>query len=259
MEPAGGETERVHPASVPEAPRYTGPGVTTLRAVFFDAGNTLMRMDYAAIAAEVSRHGAPVTAEAVQRAEWRARVRLDDHIFARTAAAESTESTATATLYLRYTLEGLGVTDPMIVEKVTAWRRTYNPPAGVWTARDPQALEALALVRRAGLRAAAISNSDGTVRSLLDAVGVVAHLDFVVDSGEVGVEKPDPRIFELALARAGVAAAEAAYIGDLYTIDARGAGAAGLRVVLLDPGGFWGARDCEMAPDLLSAVRLLVG
>jgi putative hydrolase of the HAD superfamily len=97
------------------------------------------------------------------------------------------------------------------------------------------------------------------VRSLLDGVGVVDHLDFVVDSGEVGVEKPDRRIFDLALARAGVAAAEAAYIGDLYTIDVLGAGAAGLRAVLLDPGGFWGARDCAKAPDLLSAVRLLVG
>src|SRR5439155_821366 len=79
---------------------------------------------------------------------------------------------------------------------------------------------------------------------------------FVVDSGEVGVEKPNPRIFELALARAGVAAAEAAYIGDFYSIDVKGATAAGLRAVLLDPGGFWGARDCAMAPDLLSAVRL---
>ena len=58
------------------------------------------------------------------------------------------------------------------------------------------------------------------------------------------------------LAQAGVPASEAAYIGDFYSIDVRGAGAAGLRAVLLDPGGFWGPRDCAMAPDLLSAVRL---
>jgi HAD superfamily hydrolase (TIGR01509 family) len=216
-------------------------------------------MDYAAIAAEVSRHGVRVTAGAVQRAEWRARVQLDDHVFARRAAAESTESQAAATRYLAYVLEGLGVTDRETVEKIAAWRRSFNPPVGVWTDHDPQALEALALVRASGLRAAAISNSNGSVRAVLDAVGLVSHLDFVLDSGEVGVEKPDPRIFELALARAGVAPGEAAYIGDLYTIDARGAGAAGLRAVLLDPGGFWGARDCATAPDLLSAVRLLVG
>jgi len=229
-----------------------------LRAVFFDAGNTLLRMDYAAIADELARGGVRVAAVAVQRAEWRARVRLDDQVLARTAAGESTESQSTATRYLAYVLEGLGVTDPETVERVAAWRRSFNPPVGVWTARDPQALEAIALVRRAGLGAAAISNSNGSVRSVLDAVGVATHLDFVLDSGEVGVEKPDRRIFELALARAGIGPAEAAYIGDLYTIDVRGAGAAGLRPVLLDPGGFWGARDCATAPDLLSAVRRLL-
>jgi putative hydrolase of the HAD superfamily len=216
-------------------------------------------MDYAAIAVELARHGVRVTADAVQRAEWRARVELDDHVFARTAAAESTESRSAATRYMAYVLEGLGVTDRETVEQIAAWRRSFNPPVGIWTRHDPQALDAIALVRHAGLRAAAISNSNGSVRSVLDAVGVAAHLDFVLDSGEVGVEKPDRRIFELALARAGIAAAEAAYIGDFYTIDARGAGAAGLRAVLLDPGGFWGARDCAMAPDLLSAVRLVVG
>jgi HAD superfamily hydrolase (TIGR01549 family) len=167
-------------------------------------------MDYTVIAAELARHGVRVAPDAVQRAEWQARVHLDDQLFARAAGAT----------------------------------------------RDPQALDALALVHGSGARAAAISNSNGTVGSLLTAVGLGPYLDFVVDSGEVGVEKPSPRIFELALARARVAASEAAYIGDFYSIDVRGAGAAGLRAVLLDPGGFWGARDCPMAPDLLSAVRL---
>jgi putative hydrolase of the HAD superfamily len=216
-------------------------------------------MDYAAIAAELTRQGVGAGAEAVQRAEWRARVLLDDHVFARTAAAASTETQSTATRYMAYVLEGLGVTDRDIIEKVAAWRQSFNPPNGVWTSRDPQALDAIALVRSRGLRAAAISNSNGSVRSVLDAVGVAAHLDFVLDSGEVGIEKPDRRIFDLALARAGITADEAAYIGDFYTIDARGAGAAGWRAVLLDPGGFWGTRDCATAPDLLSAVRLLLG
>lgn len=229
-----------------------------MRAIFFDAGNTLLRMDYAAIAGELARHGVRVAPAAVQRAEWQARVQLDDQLFARAPGASS-ETAATATRYLSLLLEGLGVVDAQTIERVAEWRRTYNPPVGVWTARDPQALEALALVHRAGARAAAISNSNGTVGSVLASVGLGSHLDFVVDSGEVGVEKPNPRIFELALARARVNASEAAYIGDLYSIDVRGAVAVGLRAVLLDPGGFWGDRDCPRAPDLLSAVRLLVG
>ena len=201
-------------------------------------------MDYAVFAAELARHGVRVTPDAVQRA-----------VFARAAGA-STETQESATRYMRLVLEGLGVADGSTVERVAEWRRTYNPPLGVWTAHDPQAPESLALVRRSGARAAAISNSNGSVASVLAAVGLGPYLDFVVDSGEVGIEKPDPRIFELALARADVAPAEAAYIGDFYSIDVKGATAAGLRAVLLDPGGFWGARDCAMAPDLLSAVGL---
>jgi putative hydrolase of the HAD superfamily len=215
-------------------------------------------MDYAAIAAELARHGVRVEPAQVQRAEWQARVHLDDQVFARAAGA-STETQASATRYLSFLLEGLGVSDAATIEQVAQWRRAYNPPAGVWSARDPQALDALALVRGSGARAAAISNSNGSARSMLASVGLGPYLEFVIDSGEVGVEKPDPRIFELALDRARVAASDAAYIGDFYSIDVRGAGAAGLRPVLLDPGGFWGARDCAMAPDLLSAVRLLVG
>ncbi len=212
-------------------------------------------MDYAAIAAELARHGVRVAPDAVQRAEWQARVHLDDQVFARVAGA-STETAASATRYMRFVLEGLGVGDAHTVERVAEWRRTYNPPVGIWSSRDPQALEALELVRGSGARSAAISNSNGMARSMLTTVGLAPYLDFVIDSREVGVEKPDPRIFELALAQAGVPASEAAYIGDFYSIDVRGAGAAGLRAVLLDPGGFWGPRDCAMAPDLLSAVRL---
>ena len=122
---------------------------------------------------------------------------------------------------------------------------------------DPQAREALELVRRAGLRAGVISNSNGSVRASLQALGLAPYLDFVLDSGEVGFEKPDPRIFELALARAGIAAAEAVHVGDLYSIDVRGARAGGLHAVLLDPGGHWGERDCPRVPDLLSAIRLV--
>ena len=234
------------------------PADLAIRAVFFDAGNTLLRMNYAVIAAELVRHGLPVTPEAVQRAEWRARVRLDDEVLSRWGPGDSTENRSTADRYLGYLLDGLGVTDQAIVEKIVAWRRVYNLPVGVWNTVDPDAAQALDDVRRAGLRAAVISNSNGSVRSILESLGLGGHLDFVVDSGEEGVEKPDPRIFERALARARVAPGEAVYIGDLYSIDVRGALAAGLRAVLLDPGGHWGARDCPIAPDLAGAIRLVL-
>ncbi len=233
------------------------PAPRPLRAVFFDAGNTLLRMNYAVIAGELARRGVPVSPEEVQRAEWRARVRLDADLAARPPGA-STESRRTAGRYLRYILEGLGVRDEGLMAAMAAWRRAYNPPVGLWNVAEPEAAAALALVAAAGLRAAVISNSNGSVRSILETLGLASALQFVVDSAEVGIEKPDPRIFGLALERAGVEPGQAVYVGDLYSVDVLGARAAGLDAVLLDPGGCWGARDCRTAPGLLAAVRLLV-
>jgi len=81
----------------------------------------------------------------------------------------------------------------------------------------------------------------------------------VIDSAVVGVEKPDPRIFRLALAQAGVPPSAAVYVGDLYSVDVVGARRAGLDAVLLDPRGYWGPRDCILARGLGDAVRLCLG
>jgi putative hydrolase of the HAD superfamily len=227
----------------------------TLRAIFFDAGNTLLRMNYADIAGALARHGVTATAADVERAEWTARVRLDTDVLVN---ARSTESRDTHLRYLRYILEGLGVADERTIDAIDAWRRAYNLPVGLWNTADPEAAPALDAVRGAGVRSAVISNSNGTIRALMERLGLLDKLDFVLDSAEEGVEKPDPRIFELALARAGARPDEAAYIGDLYSIDVRGARAAGIRPVLLDPGQCWGPRDCDAAAGVLDAVRLLL-
>ena len=227
----------------------------SLRAIFFDAGNTLLRMNYAAIATALGGHGVSATAADVQRAEWLARVRLDAEVLAQ---ASSTESRDTHLRYLRYILEGLGVTDEATIDAVDAWRRAYNLPVGLWNTADPDAAAALDAVRAAGVRSAVISNSNGTIRSLMERLGLIDKLDFVIDSAEEGVEKPNKRIFEIALARAGVKAEDAAYIGDLYSIDVRGARGAGIRPILLDPGRCWGTRDCDVAPSVLNAVTFLL-
>jgi HAD superfamily hydrolase (TIGR01509 family) len=228
-----------------------------IRAILFDAGNTLIRMDYAAIAAELARHGISVTPEGIQKAEWTTRVRIDAELFA-PAAAFSTESRDTTERYTRALLEAAGVRDPALHAKVIEWRRGYNPPIGLWTVAEPEAEAALALVREAGRVAGVVSNSNGTIRRILDSLGLTRYLDFVLDSQEEGLEKPDPRLFARALARAGVGADEAAYIGDLYSVDVVGARRAGMRAVLMDPGGCWGPRDCPCAPTVLDAVRLLL-
>ena len=225
--------------------------------MLFDAGNTLIRMDYAAIAAEVTRHGPHVTPDAVQRAEWAARVRLDTEAFA-PVTTFSTESRDTTERYTRYLLEGLGVTDSAVHAAMIEWRRAYNPPVGLWTVAEPEAAAALELVRARGLASGVISKSNGTIRRILTSLDLARHLDVILDSQEEGLEKPDPRLFERALARVGARADEAAYIGDLYSVDIAGARRAGMRAVLMDPGRCWPALDCPKARTVLDAVRVLL-
>jgi putative hydrolase of the HAD superfamily len=190
----------------------------------------------------------------VEEAEQRARLALDRGF----RPGASTESQDTARRYMKDLLAHLAITDDAEVEAVARWRRSFNPPLGVWNQADPAAAAALRAVARAGLVAGVVSNSNGSIRDVLESTGLARHLAFVIDSAVVGVEKPDPRIFALALAAARVSAAEAVYVGDLYSVDVLGARAAGIDAVLIDPRGFWGTRDCPTARDAADAVRLIL-
>src|SRR5207245_11371035 len=95
------------------------------RALLFDAGNTLLRMNYPAIAGHLGSRGHSAAPEAIEEAELRARVRLDADL----ARGVSTEGRAAKESYLAYILEGLGITAPDDVEYVAAFRtRSINVP-----------------------------------------------------------------------------------------------------------------------------------
>ncbi|MGH8935186.1 MAG: HAD family hydrolase [Acidimicrobiia bacterium] len=109
---------------------------------------------------------------------------------------------------------------------------------GLFVAPIPGARDALEVLREAGIRAAAVSNSDGGARYSLERAGLLDLFEFVVDSHEVGVEKPDPAIFRIALDRLGLPAERVWHVGDSYFHDIGGARAAGLaEAVLVDPLG----------------------
>lgn len=224
-----------------------------IRAVFFDAGNTLLELNYSVIADRLRAVGHPVTPEAVRAAEYRARVRLDPHL----GPSASTESRDIFRLYTGYLLEGLGIARDGAVDRLSEALREYNPPVGLWDRPAPQARPVLADLAARGLRLAVVSNSNGSVEAILREVGLRGYLDAVVDSTVVGIEKPDPRIFHRAAEALGVEPGEAVHIGDLYSVDVLGARTAGCHAILLDPAGAWPSLDCPRVPDLPGAVRLL--
>jgi putative hydrolase of the HAD superfamily len=98
-------------------------------------------------------------------------------------------------------------------------------------------LPALAELRARGLRLVVASNWDCSLPDWLGPAGIMELVDGVVTSAEVGSGKPDPRVFERALAIAGVDPGEALHVGDKVDNDLEGAAAAGVRGVLIQREG----------------------
>lgn len=86
----------------------------------------------------------------------------------------------------------------------------------------------------AGLTLGVVSNFEEWLERLLEQLGVRAYFGVRVISGVEGLEKPDPRIFRLAMERAGVEPANAVYVGDNPELDVEPALALGMFPVLID-------------------------
>ncbi len=87
----------------------------------------------------------------------------------------------------------------------------------------------LARLHGRGVPLGVVSNFYGNMRRVLDDAGLTPYLAAIVDSTCVGVSKPDPRIFAIALADIGTAPDETLYVGDSFDKDVVGAHDAGLR------------------------------
>ncbi|HEX2403410.1 MAG TPA: HAD-IIIA family hydrolase, partial [Acidimicrobiia bacterium] len=107
---------------------------------------------------------------------------------------------------------------------------------GLWNHALEGVANAVEQLRDSGVRVAVVSNSDGSVRGSLGKAGLLDLFEFVIDSHEAGVSKPDPKIFQAALERMGLEPSNAWYVGDSVFHDVNGARAAGLsRALLVDP------------------------
>lgn len=118
---------------------------------------------------------------------------------------------------------------PDLAEEMELWLL-----AGRFDRPFDDTVPALAGLRERGLRLGVLSNFGTHLRDILGRVGLLAHFDFVVVSAEVGLAKPDPRIFELALAQAGRPRDRILYVGDHVGDDIEGARGAGIDAVLID-------------------------
>jgi putative hydrolase of the HAD superfamily len=220
--------------------------------VLFDLGNTLSHLDHAFVADVITQHGRAVDAGAVAAAEYRGKVAVDAQMRARRAGTDATRHRP----YFDAMLHTLDV-PPEVWPAIAAALQAENARASLWRVIHDETPSVLAELRARGYQLGVVSNADGRVRSALVARGLAEHFTAIIDSHVVGVEKPDPRIFQLALDACGTTPARALFVGDIYEIDVVGARNAGLAALLLDPLGLYDGVDCQRIDRIGRLLELL--
>lgn len=231
-----------------------------IETIFLDAGNTMVSMDFAWIRAELKRHDILCNIDDLMRAEAAARPFFSANL----NKLKSTEGQNAFTYYFKKILHKLEATSRMgdeehdnIIHSILPILQAPGANERLWSFLLPGVKQGLDILRKKGYHLVVVSNSDGTVEKCLENAGIRHYFNSVVDSGLVGFEKPDPRLFQYALELSGSVPEKTLHVGDMYHIDILGAFSAGMHAILIDPFDDWKDVDCLKSPDLLSVARML--
>jgi putative hydrolase of the HAD superfamily len=209
-----------------------------LRAVFFDVGNTLL-FPYPSVS-EVVREVLAEEGHCHDLSAIDALMPLVDEYYEDRYREDDTfwtnEAETSAVWIGMYSLlcDRLGI--QLDAERIA--RRVYDEfgDASRWRPFDDVA-PTFERLRGRDLRVGLISNWDTRLAGIFSQLGLSSMVDTIVSSAEVGLRKPDPRIFELACEQLDISPAQAAHVGDHYYADVVGAGAVGMLPVMIDRHG----------------------
>lgn len=232
------------------------------KAIFFDVGITLVypHPSFTELFAEVLRaEGNPVDPAVVHEAMSGVSARFTEASKAGNLWSTSEELSQAFWLSLyRDAVAAVGVSGEEEVERLAvALHRKFSDPANYRL--HPDVLPTLDRLEATGLHLAVISNFEEWLEQLLETLDVTRFFPVRVISGVEGIEKPDPRIFHLALERVGVAADESVYVGDNPFFDVESAHQVGMLPVLIDRQGRYPDVSCiriTSLEDLPAAIGL---
>jgi HAD superfamily hydrolase (TIGR01509 family) len=221
-----------------------------LETIFLDAGGVLLFPNWTRVADALGRQGIHTTAEALAAAEPRARRVLDDQ-----QVVGGTTDAARGWLFFDLILDRAGIAQSNGTKGALAELHTYHTANNLWEFVPDEVYPALSALRAMGLKLTIVSNANGTLCAHLARIGLDKYVDCVLDSYDEQVEKPDPRLFEIALERSHARRESTIHVGDLYNIDVIGARKAGLRAVLVDQANLRPDADCPRVRSLAELVE----
>jgi putative hydrolase of the HAD superfamily len=246
---------------VDSAPNSTNATANAVDAVLLDLGGVFYLPDHERMRVALARLGIDADPDDLDRAHYLGVAGIEGHLAA--IPDDTHDGHRVWYAYNRSYAEAVGVADDRFEHAMAILLEEFGR-GGVWTREIPGARDALRAIAATGVKVAIVSNADGTVeQQLLDdgicqvGPGRGVKVDAVLDSTVVGVAKPDPAIFHLALTRLGVEPDRAIHVGDMPAADVAGARAAGVRPVLVDPYGHHGHLDCDRVASLAEVPALL--
>ena len=220
-------------------------------AVFFDVDGTLLwvDLDVEGYVRDLEPYvkGDPLTVEKARGAVWESmRRHIAQNIRYRTVESlagfkqENAEITARA----------LGIEAPSeVLTEIAARRISFNP--------YPESGRVLEELRAMGLPLYVVSNWDVELESVLGGLGWLGYFEGVVASAVVGVEKPEPEIFEAALSMSGSEPERVVHVGNDPETDVRGAASCGIDAVFVDRKGMHVPEADISIPDLIGLPGLV--
>jgi HAD superfamily hydrolase (TIGR01509 family) len=220
-----------------------------IQTVFLDAGGVLVNPNWSRVSDVLAGHGVDVSPATLAAGEPRAKKRLDTG----DTIAVTTDQQRGWT-YFNLVLTEAGVALSAATSAALAELHVYHQTHNLWETVPDEVRPSLAALRARGFRLVVLSNANGTLHRAFERLGLTTAFDVIFDSHDEGVEKPDPRFFQIALERSGADAATTMHVGDLYHVDVAGARAAGLTPVLLDAGDLYPDCDCRRVRSLAELV-----
>ena len=225
--------------------------------VLLDAGGVFVLPEVTRVVGAFTRAECEVAPDVLTEAHYRAACTFSTDVDVEADWAPSWIA------YLKAYIEACGVAEDRR-EEAHLHVDSEFAEAALWIEPIAGARDGLQALADAGVRLGIVSNADGIMGQRLAQLeicqvgpGLGVEIECVIDSGAVGIMKPDPRIFDAALDVMGVAAADAWYVGDMPAIDVVGARRAGLRAFLMDPFDLHHDADYDRTGSLAELAELI--